>query len=191
MRDLSLHVLDILENSLRAGARRVRVTLAADPATDRLVFAVEDDGPGFPVPPERLLDPFFTTKADKHTGLGLSLLRDSAEAAAGRLRLGRSPDLGGALVEATMQLRHVDRRPLGDVAATMFSVLCADPDLELECCLASPAGTVRVATADLRPALGGAGPGFALARAFVEPLREGLAALTALEEQEGAWERRP
>ena len=74
MHDLSLYLLDVLENSARAGAGTVAVTIAADRSADTLTIVVEDDGPGLPVTPDEALDPFFTTKKEKKTGLGLSLL---------------------------------------------------------------------------------------------------------------------
>ena len=73
---------------------RRRQTIVADRAADELSIAVEDDRPGLPVEPEQALDPFFTTKTNNKTGLGLSLFRQAAEAAGGGLSVGRSQDLG-------------------------------------------------------------------------------------------------
>ena len=78
---------------------------------------VEDDGPGLPVPPDEALDPFFTTKQGKKTGLGLSLfLPGRARPPAAACSVGRSGRLGGVEVRAWMELSHIDRPPLGDVA---------------------------------------------------------------------------
>ena len=130
MRDLSLHLLDVMENSLRAKATVISVTIAADDAKDLLTITVEDNGTGMTVPADVATDPFYTTKAGKRTGLGLALLKGAAERAGGGLVLGRSP-LGGARVEATMALSHVDRLPMGDLAATVASVIVTNPDLDL------------------------------------------------------------
>jgi len=130
MHDLSLYLLDILENSVRAGATVVTTTIAADRERDELTIAIEDDGPGLPVEPEQALDPFFTTKSNKKTGLGLSLFRQAAEAAGGGLSVGRSPELGGVAVRAWMRLGDVDRPPLGDVAATMATMVVTNPEIE-------------------------------------------------------------
>jgi signal transduction histidine kinase len=126
MHDLSLYLLDILENSLRAGATAISVDIAADREADLLTLSVEDDGPGLPVAAEQALDPFFTTKQDKKTGLGLSLFRQAAEGAGGSLEVGRSPDLGGAAVTARMQLDNVDRPPLGDVATSILTMVATN-----------------------------------------------------------------
>jgi hypothetical protein len=130
MHDLSLYLLDILENSVRAGATVIATTIAADPAADQLSISVEDDGPGLPVAPEQALDPFFTTKANKKTGLGLSLFRQAAEAAGGGLSVGRSAELGGVAVRVWMRLGDVDRPPLGDVAASVATMVVTNPEIE-------------------------------------------------------------
>jgi Histidine kinase-, DNA gyrase B-, and HSP90-like ATPase len=130
MHDLSLYLLDILENSVRAGATVIATTIDADRARDALTIWVEDDGPGLPVEPERALDPFFTTKADKKTGLGLSLFRQAAEAARGGLTVGRSNALGGVSVTARMSLTDVDRPPLGDMAASIATMVVTNPEIE-------------------------------------------------------------
>jgi hypothetical protein len=130
MHDLSLYLLDVLENSVRAGARVITTAIDADHGRDELSIRVEDDGPGLPVEPEQALDPFFTTKADKSTGLGLSLFRQAAEAAGGGLSVGRSPELGGVAVHAKMRLGNVDRPPLGDVAASIATMIVTNPEIE-------------------------------------------------------------
>lgn len=130
MHDLSLYLLELLENSIRAGARTVEVSLTMDQATDRLLLVVEDDGAGLNAAPEKLLDPFYTTKAGKKTGLGLSLLRADAQASGGDLTVGSSPSLGGARVECHMQLGHVDRVPLGDVGKTIKVTAFTNPETE-------------------------------------------------------------
>ena len=130
MHDLSLYLLDILENSVRAGATVIATGIAADRARDELSISVEDDGPGLPVEPEQALDPFFTTKANKKTGLGLALFRLAAEAAGGGLSVGRSTELGGVAVRAWMRLGDVDRPPLGDVAASIATMVVTNPEIE-------------------------------------------------------------
>jgi signal transduction histidine kinase len=91
MRDLSLHILDIIENSIRAGASEVRVAIEEDPAADLLKIVVEDNGPGLGLPEQVVLDPFYTTKKGKHVGLGLSLFREAALRAGGDLKLWKRP----------------------------------------------------------------------------------------------------
>lgn len=136
MHDLSLYLMEVLENSIRAGASRVDVALSIDRASDQLRLTVDDDGCGLTAPPEQTLNPFYTTKPGKKTGLGLSLLRADAQAAGGDLTIGVSPTLGGARVETFMRWSHVDRPPLGDVATTVVVAAATNPDTELYVTLA-------------------------------------------------------
>lgn len=128
MRDLSLHILDLMENSLRAGAQRVDVTIGQRTDEDVMTIEIEDDGPGLPVAATQATDPFFTTQSGKRVGLGLSLFQAAAERAGGRMALDRS-GLGGLAVRATMQMGHVDRNPMGDLGATMMTALCSRPEV--------------------------------------------------------------
>jgi signal transduction histidine kinase len=130
MHDLSLYLLEILENSTRAGASRVDVEVTIDRASDVLRLAVDDNGGGLTATPEQTLDPFYTTKPGKKTGLGLALLKADAQAAGGDLSIGPSPDLNGVRVEAFMQLSNVDRPPLGDVATTIIVTTVTNPGVE-------------------------------------------------------------
>ncbi len=206
MRDLSLHLLDLMENSIRAEATVISVTIEQDPAKDKLRIVVEDNGPGLAVSAEQALDPFYTTKAGKRTGLGLSLFQGAAERAGGRVTVGRSP-LGGVLVAACMRLSHVDRSPMGDLAATLSSVACTNPEVDLWCRLVRYADEIpdsksqipdsRPVTPDSRATAGGRVArewvvrssevekelplggrcGLAVARRLAEKVREGMAAV--------------
>jgi signal transduction histidine kinase len=129
MHDLSLYLLEVIENSVRAGATTVATTIVADRAADQLTITVEDDGPGLPVSIDQALDPFFTTKPGKRTGLGLSLFRQAAEAAGGGLSVAQSDALGGLAVKAWMDLGNVDRPPLGDVATSIVTMVATNPQV--------------------------------------------------------------
>ena len=130
MHDLSLYLLEILENSVRAGADRVGVGLVIDRGSDELWLTADDDGHGLSASPEQTLDPFYTTKPGKKTGLGLSLLKAEAEAADGGLDIGPSERLGGTRVTVYMRFSHVDRLPLGDVATTIVIMAATNPQVE-------------------------------------------------------------
>jgi hypothetical protein len=180
LRELSLHVLDLVENSLRAGAGVVEVGVEEQPDRDLLAITVEDDGPGLAVEPAQALDPFYTTKEGKRTGLGLSLFRQQVEMAGGGVELGRST-LGGLAVRARLGLGHVDRYPLGDLAGTLAGVAAANPGVEIRARLANGGREVTVSTVDgatgagARPGSGGAAR--AAARRLRQGITEGMAAL--------------
>lgn len=123
MRELSLHVLDLLENALEAGATRVEVEIWEDLADDRLTLTVRDNGRGMDAETaRRALDPFFTTRSTRHVGLGLPLLAAAARRCDGDLTLESVPGQG-TTVTATFRHSHLDRAPLGDMAATLLAFL--------------------------------------------------------------------
>ena len=178
MYDLSLHILDLIENSIRAKATAIAVSVEADPDADELTILVEDNGAGLSVPASQASDPFYTTKQGKRTGLGLSLLRGAAERAGGKLSLGPSA-LGGLAVTATMGLSHIDRSPMGDLAATVSSVVCTNPEIDLMCRLQVGDRQYEVCARDVvQEVPAGAQQGLALARRVSEKIKTGLAALS-------------
>ncbi|MBN2320103.1 MAG: sensor histidine kinase [Acidobacteria bacterium] len=130
MHDLSLHLLDLLENSIAAGSSIVAIELRVDPDADRLRLVVDDDGSGLTAQPDEALNPFYTTKSHKHVGLGLSLLQAAAEQSGGSMSIGSSPELGGARVDVSMRLSHIDRPPIGNLAATVSTMVSAHPQVE-------------------------------------------------------------
>jgi C4-dicarboxylate-specific signal transduction histidine kinase len=122
--------MDVVENSLRAGASAVRVLVVEDRPRDRLVLEVEDNGPGMdPETAAHALDAFYTTKPGKAFGLGLSMLAQSVREAEGSVQIGPA-DAGGLRVRAEFRLSHPDCRPLGDVAGTVRMLQSAHPDVE-------------------------------------------------------------
>lgn len=127
MEDLSLHILDIVENSIRAEAKKVEIWIDEDMKRDRLEIAIEDDGQGMnPSEAEKAIDPFCTTKSVRRVGLGLSLFKEAARMAGGDLILHSKPGKG-TNVEATFQHSHIDRKPLGDMAMTLLTLIIGNP----------------------------------------------------------------
>jgi hypothetical protein len=127
--DLSLYLLELLENSIRAGATRVSVEFHADRESDRLGLIVADNGSGLKEKPKIVFNPFYTTKKGKKTGLGLSLLKAEAELAGGYMTIETLPGAGGVVVRAEMRLSHVDRPPIGDIATTITLMEATNPDV--------------------------------------------------------------
>ena len=181
MRELALHVLDLIENAIRAGATVIAVAVEEDPGQDQLLIAVEDNGPGLGVSAERAVDPFYTTKEAKSIGLGLSLMKFRAEQAGGSFRLETSA-LGGLAARAAMPLSAVDRSPLGDLAATLASIVCTNPDVELRTRLRVGSREWRVSTAEIERSMpAGFRSEITMARLMRERITEGLSALQVKE----------
>jgi 3',5'-nucleoside bisphosphate phosphatase len=131
MEDLALHILDITQNSLEAGADRIEIRISESKEQDRLVIEIRDNGRG--MDPETLakaLDPFFTTRTTRRVGMGLPLLAAAAKAAGGNLAVSSQPGRGTAIA-ATFQHGHIDRAPLGDIETTLMVLLAAQPDTDI------------------------------------------------------------
>ncbi len=123
MRELSLHILDILQNSAEAGATLVALTIEEDLAADWLTIVVCDNGRGIPADVlSHVFDPFYTSRKTRHVGLGLPLLKAAAERCAGDVVITSEVGVGTTLT-ATFRHSHIDRAPLGDLGATLLSFI--------------------------------------------------------------------
>jgi hypothetical protein len=130
MEDLSLHILDIAENATAAGAKLVEIIIEQDTGGDRLQILIRDDGRGMDREMlEKAGDPFFTTRTTRRVGLGLSLLKQAAREAGGDFFISSKPGQGTE-VRATFQASHIDRKPLGDMGATLVSLIVGNPDVD-------------------------------------------------------------
>ncbi len=123
MRELSLHILDLAQNSLAAGATQLDIRVTEDLAGNRLTIQVVDNGRGMSAErSQAVLDAFVTSRTTRKVGFGLPLLKLAAEQAGGGLwiesRLGE-----GTSVQAEFQYDHLDRAPLGDMSGTLVSIL--------------------------------------------------------------------
>ncbi|MDD5712909.1 MAG: ATP-binding protein [Smithellaceae bacterium] len=126
MLELALHILDIAENSVRAGAKTVNITIEEDVAEDRLTLTIADDGRGMDEATcRKALDPFFTSKKVRRVGLGLPMLSQAAERTGGSLEL-RSKEGEGTTVRVAFGLSHIDRQPLGDVAGAIMILIAGN-----------------------------------------------------------------
>ena len=130
MRELSLNILDIAQNSLSAGAGLVTLTVDEDSGADSLTLRVEDDGRGMDADTlQRVRDPFYTTRTTRKVGMGIPLFRMAAEMTGGSLDIVSEPGKGTA-VTASFSLSHIDRMPLGDMAGTVTALIRLNPGVD-------------------------------------------------------------
>lgn len=130
MQDLSLHILDVVENSITAEAQHIEIKIKEDLEKDSLVIEIKDDGKGMdPAILARATDPFVSTRKERRVGLGLSLFEQAAKMSNGDFsvdsRLG-----GGTRVRATFQHSHIDRKPLGNMANTLIALIAGNPQVD-------------------------------------------------------------
>lgn len=158
MKELSLNILDIAENSVKAGATLITVSLTQ--AGNVLTIEITDDGCGMDAETvRRVTDPFYTTRTTRKVGLGLPLLKLEAEQTGGTLTVtsrtaAQCPENHGTTVCATFHTDHIDCMPLGDVTATLVTLIQGHPQEELAFSHRTDAGTVTLDTRQLREVLG-------------------------------------
>lgn len=158
MKELSLNILDIAENSVKAGATLITVSLTQ--AGNVLTIEITDDGCGMDAETvRRVTDPFYTTRTTRKVGLGLPLLKLEAEQTGGTLTVtsrtaAQCLDGHGTTVRATFHTDHIDCMPLGDVTATLLTLIQGHPQEELAFSHRTDAGTVTLDTRQLREVLG-------------------------------------
>ncbi len=123
MRDLSLHLLDLAENAIRAEATLVQVLVEEAPSDNRLCLRIIDNGKG--MSPELLASvksPFSTTRTTRNVGLGIPLMKATAERSGGNLTI--ESTLGkGTTINTELEYDHIDRPPLGRVEDTIVSLM--------------------------------------------------------------------
>ncbi len=130
MEDISLHILDILQNSIAAGAGNIEIEITGSRSSGMLTVTIRDDGKGMDEKTlKSITDPFFSTK-DKRVGLGIPLLAQSANEAGGQLNV-ESGKGEGTVVKATFMLNHIDRKPLGDITSTLLALIAGHPEVDL------------------------------------------------------------
>jgi len=127
--DISLHILDVVENSIMAQAEAVVIRITEDTPASLLVLEIEDNGRGMDeATVKKALDPFFTTRTTRRVGLGLPMLAQSARETGGGLEVSSSVGQG-TRIKATFRSDHPDCRPIGDMAETLMMLVTGHPDI--------------------------------------------------------------
>jgi signal transduction histidine kinase len=130
MKDLSLHILDIAENSIRAGAKLVEISIIEDAGEDVLILQIKDNGKGMEKDTMReAADPFFTTKSGKRIGMGIPLLAQASREAGGKFEISSTPETGTS-IRTTFRYSHPDRKPLGDISETLKTLIVGNPGVD-------------------------------------------------------------
>jgi K+-sensing histidine kinase KdpD len=130
MKDLSLHILDIAQNSVSAGASLIEIKIFENPVEDKYEVTIKDNGKGMNSDTlQKATDPFFTSRTTRNVGLGLPLLKQNAERTGGSFELNSKPD-EGTVVEALFGFKHIDRLPLGDIGGVIAILASANPQLD-------------------------------------------------------------
>jgi len=130
MKDLSLHVMDILQNSITASADLIEFTIEEDKINDTYIMIFKDNGCGMaPEMAKAVVDPFVTSRTTRKVGLGIPLLLQNAERTGGYIEL--KSELGkGTVLKAVFGHENFDRPPLGDISGTIIMTASSNTDIE-------------------------------------------------------------
>jgi len=158
MKELSLNILDIAQNSIRAHAAHLEITLVRRGSW--LTITIADDGAGMsPAFAAEAANPFATTRTTRKVGMGLPLFKLAAEQTGGTFSIesrqaARAGDAHGTTVRASFDTAHVDCAPLGDVTETILTLIQGSPNLSLTYSYRTEGGERRLSTDEMRAVLG-------------------------------------
>lgn len=154
MKDLSSHILDIVQNSIRAKAALIQIEITELPEKDRLIIIISDDGKGMTKEQMQLAtDPFYTSRTTRKVGLGLSLFKQNAEMTGGTFYLESEPGKG-TKVTAEFGLSHFDRPVMGDLTGTLLLLICTSENIEYVFWYQTHSGDFKLDTREIRQILG-------------------------------------
>lgn len=129
MKELSLHILDIAQNSIVAGASLIEIEINEDFKSDSLTITIKDNGKGMsPELLQKVIDPYTTSRTTRKVGLGLPLLHSACKSTCGDLVI-ESIEGKGTVVKAVIGLSHIDRQPMGDIAGVMVLLVSSNPKI--------------------------------------------------------------
>ncbi|MBQ9976684.1 MAG: sensor histidine kinase [Clostridia bacterium] len=162
MKELSLNILDIAMNSVKAGAKNVSLIL--NESENEFSFSVTDDGCGMTEEfLKRVTDPFCTTRTTRKVGMGIPFLKLIAEQTGGHISItsraeSEYPDSHGTTTTAYFNKNHIDCLPLGDIVSTVFTLIQGSPNIDFEFKhIFEGRGEVSLSTKALREVLGDVG----------------------------------
>ena len=180
MKDLALHILDILQNSVTAGASLVQISIEEKPSADKYIVRISDNGKGMSEEMlQQVTDPFFTTRNTRKVGLGLPLLKQNAELTGGSLQI--ISKLGeGTEVTATFIYSHIDRLPTGDIPGILALTTSSYTEIDFIYKHQTPEGIFVFDTTEIKETLEGVPISNPQVIAFMKDfIRDNLAAIKA------------
>lgn len=154
MRELSLNILDIAQNSISAGASLIEIEVAEDTVKKELLVGIYDNGCGMTEEQvQNVLDPFYTTRTTRKVGMGIPLFMLAAEQTGGSLKIESEKGIG-TKVKALFKTDSIDFTPLGDVASTVVVLITMNTDRNFIYTRSRDAQRFELSTAELKEILG-------------------------------------
>ena len=154
MKELALHILDIIMNSVRANASEVSLEIVENTKDDSLSIIIKDNGCGMDDKMlKSVLDPFTTTRTTRKVGLGIPLFKANAEDCNGDFSITSKLDIGTTVI-ASFQISNIDRPILGDISNVITMVFCSHPDMSVSFTYRKDGDDFKISTLDIKEELG-------------------------------------
>lgn len=155
MTEISLNVLDIAQNSIKAGAKLIEISCLIDTKNDSLVISIKDDGCGMSAEQlARVTDPFFTTRTTRKVGLGVSFFKMAAEMTGGNFEITSEQGVG-TNVTARFVLSSIDRMPLGNMSDTIETLIVYNTQIDFIYTYTVDDECFTLSTTEMKEILGG------------------------------------
>lgn len=155
MKDLSLHILDIVQNSISAGALEIKVSILEDQDKDQYSMEIIDNGRGIKAEDlDRVTDPFFTSRTTRKVGMGLPLLKQNAERTGGSLSISSTPGKGTS-INVVFGWSNIDRPSMGDIGSTMALLISSNPAIRFIYTHTTASGSFKLDTNEVIEMLDG------------------------------------
>ncbi len=179
MKEIALHIMDIAQNSIRAGADEIMISVSEAPSSDTFTMTINDNGKGMDEETRRkATDPWFTSRTTRRVGMGLPLLQMNARLSGGEMIITSAPGQG-TKVAATFGYHHLDRPPLGDVSGTIALLISANPAINIIYTHSFEGTEWSISTAEIIEELGlEAVTDLTIVRSLKEIISENLAEIT-------------
>jgi len=152
MKDLSMHIMDIVQNSVRAKAANVKLSITLN--EQWLVIKVEDDGSGMDAETlQKVTDPFYTSRTTRKVGMGIPLILQNTQLTDGNMTL--ESELGkGTTLTATFGRKHIDRPPMGDIASTAAMMITGNEGVNLQFEVKNQENEFAISTNEVKEVMG-------------------------------------
>ncbi|MDY0343387.1 MAG: ATP-binding protein [Lentimicrobium sp.] len=155
MKDLSLHILDIVQNSISAGATEIKISILENQGKDQYLIEITDNGRGINADDlGRVTDPFFTSRTTRKVGMGLPLLKQNAERTGGNMSISSTPGKGTS-INAIFGLSNIDRPSMGDIGGTLAMLISSNPIIRFIYSHTTAAGSFKLDTNEVIEMLDG------------------------------------
>jgi anti-sigma regulatory factor (Ser/Thr protein kinase) len=154
MKEISLHIMDLVQNSIRAKASQIEISVYESQSKNQLGITIADNGEGMSYQVlQKVTDPFYTSRTTRKVGLGIPLYKHLVDQCNGRLNI-ISVEGQGTTLTSYMELNHIDRQPMGDISGVLVLLISANPRIRFIYTHETEIGKYKIDTNEIKDILG-------------------------------------